>query len=70
MNKRLGRNALCLAAFVAAAASAQDYGHGKLKLDTGREIWESACATCHGADGKGAVRTSVGFTARLPDFTD
>lgn len=59
-----------LAALVAAATAAQDYGHGELKLDTGRVIWEKTCATCHGADGKGSVRTSVGFTARLPDFTD
>lgn len=59
-----------LAVLFAAASAAQDYGHGDLKLDTGKEIWEAACATCHGVDGKGAVRTSVGFTARLPDFTE
>src|ERR1035437_684252 len=43
---------------------------GDLKLDTGKEIWDAACISCHGVDGRGAVRTSVGFDARLPDFTD
>ena len=59
-----------LALFLASVAAAQDYGHGELKLGTGKEIWESACVTCHGVDGKGAVRSSVGFTTRLPDFTE
>jgi mono/diheme cytochrome c family protein len=39
-------------------------------LSTGKDIWEAACASCHGVDGKGAPRPSVGFTTRLPDFTD
>jgi mono/diheme cytochrome c family protein len=37
---------------------------------SGRQIYESACETCHGPDGKGASVTTVGFTAPLPDFTD
>src|SRR5712664_4224768 len=53
----------------AAILFAQETGED-LKLDSRQEIWEAACATCHGTDGKGAVRTSVGFTNRLPDFTD
>ena len=35
----------------------------------GAEIYRSACAACHGADGRGAHRTTVGFTTPLPDFT-
>jgi len=42
----------------------------KPKLDTGQEVYQAACASCHGVDGKGAARTAVGFTTRLPDFTD
>lgn len=37
---------------------------------TGRQIYESTCAACHGTDGRGAPRTQVGFEAPLPDFTD
>jgi mono/diheme cytochrome c family protein len=37
---------------------------------SGREIYEAACETCHGPDGKGAAVTTVGFAAPLPDFTD
>ena len=29
-----------------------------------------ACLSCHGPDGRGAPRTTVGFETRLPDFTD
>jgi len=36
----------------------------------GEDIYRAACATCHGADGKGSPRTTVGFDVALPDFTD
>jgi mono/diheme cytochrome c family protein len=45
-------------------------GQNPASLKTGKEIYQAACATCHGADGRGAPRWSVGFTQRLPDFTD
>ena len=43
---------------------------------TGEQIFVAACATCHGADGKGASSAVVGFDLPLanghgfPDFTD
>ena len=37
---------------------------------SGAELYRSACAACHGADGKGAPRSLVGFETALPDFTD
>jgi len=37
---------------------------------TSAELYQSACAACHGADGKGASRTAVGFDTPLPDFTN
>jgi mono/diheme cytochrome c family protein len=37
---------------------------------TGAELYQSACVACHGADGKGAPPSAVGFVARLPDFSD
>jgi mono/diheme cytochrome c family protein len=37
---------------------------------TGAEVWEVACAACHGADGAGQPRALVGFDVRLPDLRD
>jgi mono/diheme cytochrome c family protein len=38
--------------------------------ETGDDIYRAACATCHGPDGRGAPRATVGFETPLPDFTD
>jgi len=37
---------------------------------TGADIYRVACIACHGVDGKGSPRSSVGFDVPLPDFTD
>ncbi len=37
---------------------------------TGADVYEQACAVCHGRDGRGAPRERVGFDLPLPDFTD
>jgi cytochrome c553 len=37
---------------------------------TGEQIYRETCAGCHGDDGKGAPRSTVGFAVPLPDFTD
>jgi mono/diheme cytochrome c family protein len=37
---------------------------------TGRQIFEAACAQCHGANGTGAHKAAVGFELPLPDLTD
>jgi mono/diheme cytochrome c family protein len=37
---------------------------------SGRELYLAACAACHGADGRGAPRSQVGFDVPLPDFAD
>ena len=36
----------------------------------GARIFRAACAACHGPDGKGQPRSTVGFDTPLPDFTD
>lgn len=38
--------------------------------DPSQELYEIACAKCHGLDGKGVDATQVAFTAETPDFTD
>ncbi|HTR37279.1 MAG TPA: cytochrome c [Bryobacteraceae bacterium] len=40
------------------------------ELKSGEDIFQAACVACHGRDGKGAQRSSVGFTTHLPNFTD
>ena len=37
---------------------------------TGEQIYRAACITCHGPDGTGSSRATVGFDVTLPDFTD
>jgi mono/diheme cytochrome c family protein len=64
--------AAVFAAGVSGAASSDGLtyrGHGSAPL-TGEEIFRATCAGCHGADGRGAPRSTVGFTVPLPDFTD
>jgi hypothetical protein len=37
---------------------------------SGADVYRAACAACHGADGRGAPQSMVGFDTPLPDFTD
>ena len=37
---------------------------------TGQQLYDSACAACHGADGRGQPVERRGFDIDLPDFTD
>ncbi len=37
---------------------------------TGRELYISSCATCHGFDGRGTPSSIRGFDTPVPDFTD
>jgi mono/diheme cytochrome c family protein len=37
---------------------------------TAKEMYQAACASCHGVDGRGAAQVHVGFDLPLPDFTD
>jgi hypothetical protein len=36
----------------------------------GQRLYRAACAACHGSDGRGQPRATVGFATPLPDFTD
>ena len=37
---------------------------------SGADLFQIACAACHGADGRGASQSQVGFDDPLPDFTE
>ena len=56
---------LCVARLLAATAAADD-----TIPTTGRAIYRAACSSCHGADGRGAPPSLVGFPTPVPDFTD
>jgi mono/diheme cytochrome c family protein len=42
-----------------------------LRLDTGEHIYQTACVSCHGSDGKGTPKSIAGFEQpdSFPDFT-
>ncbi len=42
----------------------------KVADKTGKQLFLESCATCHGADGKGAQQSQLGFDTPPPDFTD
>jgi mono/diheme cytochrome c family protein len=52
-----------------AALPAQTGRGSDLSLNSGRDVYRAACASCHGADGRGASPSSTGFEIRLKDFT-
>jgi mono/diheme cytochrome c family protein len=58
---------ILLPALVTAAAS---FNGDPASLRTGEAVYRAACASCHGADGRGAPQGMVGFDVPLPDFTD
>ncbi|HEY8549641.1 MAG TPA: c-type cytochrome [Vicinamibacterales bacterium] len=37
---------------------------------SGREVYETACAACHGPDGRGGVNAELEKIVELPDFSD
>jgi len=53
-----------------AAPTAKAEGQASLEPRAGRALYESACAACHGPDGRGAAPSAVGFDTPIPDFTE
>jgi hypothetical protein len=43
---------------------------GSIAEMSGEQLYQAACANCHGSDGAGVPQTTVGFAVPLPDFTD
>jgi mono/diheme cytochrome c family protein len=69
---RKGAILLATAALSAAALHSQSVATSDIPLNTGKEIFQAACIGCHGPEGKGMPKTTVGFDApsTFPDFTD
>lgn len=68
------RIGLCLGVLLLAYPFAGLVGQtpSKLKLDTGKEIFEAGCISCHGPDGKGQLPELTVFErpVTFPDFSD
>ncbi len=58
--------AVCSPALISRACS-QEKG---VVARTGAELYQAACAACHGVRGTGSEQSRVGFDLPLPDFTD
>lgn len=54
-------------ALVTAGSSADVLAQATL---TGRDVYEAACAACHGSDGRGAPAAASDYPLVPPDFTD
>jgi len=61
---------LCVRAEQREPLARADPSPGLSDASTGEAIYRAACVTCHGPDGKGSPRSTVGFDTPLPDFTD
>jgi len=62
---------LAVGALLALLFSASGFAANRASLHSGRDIYQAACAGCHGGDGVGAERTLIGFEPpeTFPDFT-
>jgi mono/diheme cytochrome c family protein len=56
--------------FSALSGSLDASTQARVDQDEGRQLYRAACAACHGVDGRGQPRATVGFDTPLPDFTD
>jgi len=45
-------------------------GHAAFAQTTGAELYDAACAACHGSDGAGKTQSELAFAVPVPDFTD
>lgn len=58
-------SAFVVFSFLGSESLCSQAGNGR-----GADIYQSACANCHGANGKGVTQALLGFDLPLPDFTD
>ena len=70
---RAARSAIALSTLILwTGTAAAQTTTSQLKLETGRQIWEAGCVSCHGANGSGQSRNLAGFEppGTFPDFSD
>lgn len=68
--------AACLAVWATAAITAAagsprpPQAAGGEQRQSGKALYDAACASCHGPDGRGRSQHILGFDLAVPDFTD
>jgi mono/diheme cytochrome c family protein len=65
--------ATLVTAVLSAASIPQDAAQtpgGSSPAAAGRRLYEDACLSCHGPDGRGMPQSTLGFDIPVPDFTD
>lgn len=68
--KRLQRVAMFFSAAMAIPIAALSQSATTVAERSGRQLYQAACQSCHGATGTGMERSHVGFADVIPDFTD
>lgn len=64
-------SALAVVFFGSVPVSHAETANSRLQIaKTGADLYQWACAACHGPDGRGAPRSVVGFDTPLPDFSE
>lgn len=62
-----------ITAVLAAASGSQPQtsgSAGQQQHADGKALYEQACSSCHGPDGRGMPQSTLGFDIPVPDFTD
>jgi hypothetical protein len=67
---RESRERFALSLLIAVAALAIPAESRAQTARTGRELYEAACAACHGIDGRGGPAAAADYPLVPPDFTD
>jgi mono/diheme cytochrome c family protein len=63
-------SSLALLSFATSTPHQPDVLPASSRPASGEALYEQACASCHGSDGRGAPQIRVGFSTPLPDFSD
>jgi mono/diheme cytochrome c family protein len=66
----MAAEAALLSLWLHAGMVLQGASPNQVPAKTGPELYQAACAACHGPDGKGLPQTTLGFRTPVPDFTD
>ena len=66
----MSRQAVVVLLVLAVAVPASRAWAAEAPPRTGAEVWDVACAACHGPDGAGQPRALLGFDVKVPDLRD
>ncbi|MCA1796340.1 MAG: c-type cytochrome [Desulfuromonadaceae bacterium] len=56
--------------FVSPGGAIEESKRENVQVKSGKQLYQEACAACHGGDGVGLGASTLGFAVPLPDFSD